>query len=1440
MGRQTKYYDGVDSDDLNRLRAEAEYFDMSGRISGYFSALKRSALGRGMPLLLRAARNFRPVFNLSGAAFVTRAADVKAILENHDVFEVPFGPEMKALAGEVTFGLGLDDEEHHRQRELMQKIAEPGDIDAVLANVRRTTKGLISDSNGRIDLMKGYITPLLTEACLTYFGLDCDDPDAFAEWGVAISDTLFADPGGTRLEDRKLAFAGAKRLNSVIDWSIARMERSPDPATLLGRMIGLRHSNETLNDGTVLSEFLTDARIRAILVGMVSGTVPTTTLAAGHAFEALLGQRGGLHMLREAASTDNRDRVRDIVLEAARLKPAGFPGHFRYVNRDFTLTGEGTTGHSFKKGDTVMVCTMSALSDPAFTDHPYEFRPGRIVDPAFMFGHGHHACLGRHLATEIMTEAFLQLFRLDNIRPKSRWQMMRAMGPFPYSYPMLFDPKSAPDGQSMMTIAVPLDAGQAPEVAARLRDDLGNPAKGEISNALENTGVIHTASMTVVELMSGEERKPTLLIELNGDGTTESILNAVEQWASDALAPVLRLAGMPAGAGLSNWLASRVVDLKTRPWGMMGLNFNGVGEFSVRQIEEESRLYALARDIIEHTEPDPRENGNYAQQTLGLVRAYLRQDHRLFSEADSLEKAGDADSAARMRDWLRRGEELGHLLFRPAGRKVLLAGKHDRSALDALKALIGIRNAWKFYLPALIVLVILLIRIDFGLLLIALLAIGLLVGGAVALFLYNEARDEVDESNPDYDALRAIESSENDPRYRQNHITAVNELKKGWLRKLTLAGGFYAIALEVRYWFRPGYVVDIGTIRHAKWFRLAGTDNLVFQANYDGSWESYLEDFSNKAYQGQNAVWSNCVGYPRTKGLMQKGAYDGDRFKIWVRGKQVETQFWYCRFGELTNDNIRINALVRDGLARSRTNSGARAWLSYFGSMPHPVTAIETNEVQSFLFHGFKELDWSSCLALHFSDDPADRSALKTFVSKLIGRPQDGSADYREPLVAFGDVKHPDRACSFALSHSGLAKLGVPGLEGHQGLASFPQAYLSGMGRRGRILGDNGRNGNVNWLWADSWDDGAGDRIVTDAVLFVMGRTRKQHEMLLRNVEALLGEAIDVVHRVDCAFVRKNKTGRPDKTIEHFGFRDGISQPVMRGTQRHARGACDANTVNPGEFILGYQDNKELFAPSPHLLEYNDPAQELPLPADMLPERFADFSDRRSDKRDLGRNGSFLVIRELQQDVEGFWENARVKAEKVAEERPDLGGDIDADWIAAKIIGRWKSGAPLVREPKRSDVDSDENDFLYGRDDAQGLRCPHGSHIRRSNPRESFNPGSQASLDIANRHRILRRGRPYIRDEGGEDEEKGLLFCCFNANIERQFEFVQQSWVNAPTFHGLRREPDPLMDPVGKGSFTIPTSNGPVQLNDMQTYVTMKGGGYFFMPGRATLRYLGI
>ena len=133
-------------------------------------------------------------------------------------------------------------------------------------------------------------------------------------------------------------------------------------------------------------------------------------------------------------------------------------------------------------------------------------------------------------------------------------------------------------------------------------------------------------------------------------------------------------------------------------------------------------------------------------------------------------------------------------------------------------------------------------------------------------------------------------------------------------------------------------------------------DKLIFQANYDGSWESYLEDFIMKAHPGQTAAWCNGVGFPRTKFLIQEGAQDGDRFKRWVRRQQVLSQFWYSRFPYLTTDQIRNNALIHDGLARATTDTAARAWLDCFGSTPRPDYAIETDEVQSLVFRGMNTL----------------------------------------------------------------------------------------------------------------------------------------------------------------------------------------------------------------------------------------------------------------------------------------------------------------------------------------------------------------------------------------------------------------------------------------------------------------------------------------------------
>ena len=148
-----------------------------------------------------------------------------------------------------------------------------------------------------------------------------------------------------------------------------------------------------------------------------------------------------------------------------------------------------------------------------------------------------------------------------------------------------------------------------------------------------------------------------------------------------------------------------------------------------------------------------------------------------------------------------------------------------------------------------------------------------------------------------------------------------------------------------------------------------------------------------------------------------------------------------------------------------------------------------------------------------------------------------------------------------------------------------------------------------------------------------------------------------------------------------------------------------------------------------------------------------------------------------------------------------------------------------------------ENDFLFGSEDPEALRCPFGAHIRRSNPRDSFGPGSQDQIAIHNRHRIIRVGRVYDPKEG---QSPGLLFMCLNADIERQFEFIQQTWLNSPSFHSLACEKDPLMGDaeVGACSYTIPTRDGPVRLKPMPRFVTTRGGGYFFLPGKRLIEYL--
>jgi deferrochelatase/peroxidase EfeB len=186
------------------------------------------------------------------------------------------------------------------------------------------------------------------------------------------------------------------------------------------------------------------------------------------------------------------------------------------------------------------------------------------------------------------------------------------------------------------------------------------------------------------------------------------------------------------------------------------------------------------------------------------------------------------------------------------------------------------------------------------------------------------------------------------------------------------------------------------------------------------------------------------------------------------------------------------------------------------------------------------------------------------------------------------------------------------------------------------------------------------------------------------------------------------------------------------------------------------------------------------------------------------------------------------------------------------MMGRWPSGASLIIHPdKDPGGDRNENDFSYRKHDKDGEKCPFGSHIRRMNPRDQFEESPAGiSLKLTRRHRIIRRVRSYGEDFIGSAEnhkpngEVGLLFGCFNANISKQFEFIQYTWANSPKFKRLYDDPDPIIGvrecPVTgtKQNFTIPQKTANRVIPNLQSFVTVKGGAYFFIPSITALRFL--
>ncbi len=382
----------------------------------------------------------------------------------------------------------------------------------------------------------------------------------------------------------------------------------------------------------------------------------------------------------------------------------------------------------------------------------------------------------------------------------------------------------------------------------------------------------------------------------------------------------------------------------------------------------------------------------------------------------------------------------------------------------------------------------------------------------------------------------------------------------------------------------------------------------------------------------------------------------------------------------------------------------------------------------------------------------------------------------------------PASGVNLAFTYAGLAAMGVEDWS----LAGFPAEFRAGMASRAQLIGDVGSSAPA------SWETGPGNGDVHIMVM-ISARDRPAldaHDSQLRE-EIYRGGGLTIV-------ADQLGVSLPDGRV-HFDFADGLGQPALEGSGVPARpgqgapkrGGLDWRAIRAGEFILGYPDEEGVLPTAPPPAALTD-------------------------------NGTFLVYRKLRQDVAAF----RTQLDETA-----MLYGADPALLAAKVLGRWRDGTPLELSPQASDpalaADRTRNNaFAYG-EDANGARCPVGSHIRRSNPRDSL-PFEGA---LVNRHRLIRRGIAYGEPlpPGADNDfaDRGLLFMCLQSSIQRQFEFVQSQWLNDGNALRLGADQDVLVGPqdgMASGKMSL-TGDRLMLLGPLSRVVTTRGGEYFFVPG---------
>jgi Dyp-type peroxidase family len=274
--------------------------------------------------------------------------------------------------------------------------------------------------------------------------------------------------------------------------------------------------------------------------------------------------------------------------------------------------------------------------------------------------------------------------------------------------------------------------------------------------------------------------------------------------------------------------------------------------------------------------------------------------------------------------------------------------------------------------------------------------------------------------------------------------------------------------------------------------------------------------------------------------------------------------------------------------------------------------------------------------------------------------------------------------------------------------------------------------------------------------------------------------------------------------LNSLGYKDGIDQPAIEGSGIDPLPG-QGRPIKAGEFILGYPGEAGVQVPMPH--------------PDIL-----------------GRNGTYVGFRKYQSHVGAF--NRFLRANGSTEAEREL--------VAAKLVGRWRSGAPLTLAP---DVDNPSlgadpqrnNDFNYA-NDPHGRQVPFGAHIRRMNPRDT----QLTRLTDVNIHRLIRRGTTYgapydpnALSEADNEVPRGAIFLFISAKAMATMEFLQQEWINEGNFIGIGGERDPIIGRQEEEAvFTIPREPVRRRLHGIETFNVLRGGEYFFMPSISALNWL--